>query len=168
MDYPTQFSMSGRLTKGDIEYNTSIIYNEINFDWSKIEFKYQEGPIFFLTTTQVPLHGKFKTRKSLTCLDPWYRIVIQCQSIVYVLNRHKIVQLKLRILKELIDRNDYNTNDAQSDIIEELTNVETDAIMLNEDVCKSGQPDQKIGNGQNKNENMTQTGDKIEPRPHSL
>ena len=86
MGYPTQFSMSEKLTKGDTEYHTSILYDEINFDWSKIEFKYQDEHIFFPCTMQVPLHGKFKTRKLLTCLDPQYRIVIQCQNIVYVLN----------------------------------------------------------------------------------
>ena len=47
MGYPTQFSMSGRLAKGDMEYHTSIFYDEINFDWSKIKFKYQDEPIFF-------------------------------------------------------------------------------------------------------------------------
>ena len=31
--------MSGKLTKGDMEYHTSIFYDEINFDWSKIEFE---------------------------------------------------------------------------------------------------------------------------------
>ena len=48
MGYPTQFSMTGKLTKGDMEYHTSILYDEINFDWSKIEFRYQNEPIFFL------------------------------------------------------------------------------------------------------------------------
>ena len=48
MDYPTQFSMNGELTKGDMEYHTSILYNEINFDWCNIEFRYQNEPIFFL------------------------------------------------------------------------------------------------------------------------
>ena len=62
MDYPTQFYMNGKLTKGDMEYHTSIFYDEINFDWSKIEFKYQDEPIFCPSTTQVPLHCKFKTR----------------------------------------------------------------------------------------------------------
>ena len=47
MGYPTQFSMSGKVNKRDIEYHISILYEEINFDWSKIEFKYQDGPIFF-------------------------------------------------------------------------------------------------------------------------
>ena len=94
MGYPTQFSMSGKLTKGDMEYHTSIFYDENNFDWSKIEFKYQDEPIFFPSTIQVPLHGKFKNRKLLTCLDPQYRIMIQCQIIVCVLNGHDIVQLK--------------------------------------------------------------------------
>ena len=40
MDYPIQFSMNGILTKGDMEYHTSILYAEINFDWSKIESRY--------------------------------------------------------------------------------------------------------------------------------
>ena len=47
MNYPTQFSISEKLNKGDIEYHTSILHDEINFDWSRIEFKYQEEPIFF-------------------------------------------------------------------------------------------------------------------------
>ena len=36
MGYPTQFSINGKLTKGDMEYHTSIFYDEINFDWSEI------------------------------------------------------------------------------------------------------------------------------------
>ena len=80
MGYPTQFFMTGKLTKCDMEYHTSILYDEINFDWSKIEFRYQNEPIFFPSTIQVPLHGKFKTRKLLAYLDPQYRIVIQCQK----------------------------------------------------------------------------------------
>ena len=36
MGYPTQLSMSGKLTKGDVEYHTSKCYDEINFDWPKI------------------------------------------------------------------------------------------------------------------------------------
>ena len=91
MGYPTQFSMNGKLTKGDMEYHTSILYDEINVDRSNIEFRYQDEPIFFPSTIQVPLHGKFKTRKLLACLDQQYRIVIQCQNIVYVLNEHKNV-----------------------------------------------------------------------------
>ena len=113
MGYPTQFSMSGKLTKSDMEYHTSIFYDEIYFDWSKVESKYQDEPKFFPSTIQVPLHGKFKTRKLLTCLDPQYRIVIQCQNIVYVLNGHEIVQPKLIVLKELTDRNKYNINDSK-------------------------------------------------------
>ena len=104
MGYPTQFSMSGKLTKADMKYHTSIFYHENNFDWSKIEFKYQDEPIFFPSTIQVPLHGKFKTSKLLTSLDPQYKIVIQCQNIVCVLNGHEIVQPKFRVLKELMDR----------------------------------------------------------------
>ena len=38
MGYPTQFSMSGNLTKGNIEYQTTILHDKINFNWSKIEF----------------------------------------------------------------------------------------------------------------------------------
>ena len=45
MGYPTQFSMNGKLTKGDMKYHTSILYDEINFDWSKIEFRYQDEPM---------------------------------------------------------------------------------------------------------------------------
>ena len=123
MGYPTQFAMSGKLTKGDMEYHTSIFYDEINFDWSKIEFRCQDEPIFFPSTIQLPLHGKFKTRKLLTCLDPQYRIVIQCQHNVYVLNGHESVQPRLRVLKELTDRTECNINDSQSDIVEELIHV---------------------------------------------
>ena len=38
MGYPTQICMSGKLTKCDMEYHTSILHDEINFDWSKKEF----------------------------------------------------------------------------------------------------------------------------------
>ena len=164
MGYPIQFSMSGKLTKGDMEYHTSIFYDEINFDWSKIEFKYQDEPTFLPSTIHVPLHGKFKTRKLLTCLDPKYQIVIQCHNIVYVLNGHghEIVQPKLRVLNELTDRTGYDINDSQSVIVEELIHVQTDAIMLTEGACKSGQSDQ------NQNENMTQTEVQIESGPQSL
>ena len=114
----------------------------------------------FPSTIQVPLHGKFKTRKLLTWLDPKYQIVIQCQNIVYVLNGHghEIVQPKLRVLNELTDRTEYGS---QSDIVEELINVQTDAIMLTEGACKSGQSDQ------NQIENMTQTKVQIESGPQS-
>ena len=149
MGYPTQFSMSGKLTKDDIEYHTSILYDEINFNWSKIEFRYQDEPIFFPSTIQVPLHGKYKTRKLLACLDPQYRIVIQCQNIVNVLNVHENVQPKFRVLKELTDSTECNINDSQNDIIEELIHIQTDAILLNKGAPKSGQSDQIINNGQN-------------------
>ena len=168
MGYPTQFSMNGKLTKGDMEYHTSILYDEINFDWSKIEFRYQNEPICFPSTIQVPLHGKFKTRKLLACLDPQYRIVIQCQNIVYVLNEHENVQPKVRVLKELTDSTECNINDSHNDIIEELIHVQTDAILLNEGACKSKPSDQKVDNGQNQNENMTQTEVQIESGPQSL
>ena len=39
----------------------------------------------------------------MTCLDPKYRIVIQCQNIVYVLNEHEIEQPKLRESERLTD-----------------------------------------------------------------
>ena len=94
MGYPTQFSMTGKLTKGDMEYHISMLYDEINFDWSKSEFRYQNEPIFFPSTIQVPLHGKFKTRIVLACLDSQYRIVTQCQNIIHVLNEHE------KVLKE--------------------------------------------------------------------
>ena len=47
-----------------------------------------------------------------------------------------------------------------------MIHVETDAIMLNEGACKSGQPDQIVENGQNQIENVTQTGVQIEPSSH--
>ena len=61
MGYPTQFSMSEKLNKGDVEYHTSVLHDEINFDWSTIEFRYQDEPIFFASAIEIPLHGKFKT-----------------------------------------------------------------------------------------------------------
>ena len=94
--------------------------------------------------------------------------MIKCQNIVYVLNEHEIVQPKSRVLKELTDRNEYNINNSQSDIVEELIHVQTDAIVLNEGACKSGQSDQILSNRQNQNENMTQIEVQIEPGPHSL
>ena len=114
------------------------------------------------------MHGKFKTRKLLACFDPQYRIVIQCQNIVYILNGHENVQPKLRVLEELTDTTECNINDSQSDIIEESIHVQTDAILLNKGACKSGQSDQIIDNGQNQYENMTQTEVQIESGPQSL
>ena len=145
MVYPTQFSMNEKLTKGDMEYHSSVLYNEINFDWSKIEFRYQNEPIFFPSTIQVPLHGKFKTRKLLACLDPQYRIVIQCQKIVHVLNEHD------KVLKELTYSIECNINYSHNDIIEELIHVQTDAILSNKGACKSVPSDQKVNNDQNQN-----------------
>ena len=145
MVYPTQFSMNEKLTKDDMEYHSSVLYNEINFDWSKIEFRYQNEPIFFPSTIQVPLHGKFKTRKLLACLDPQYRIVIQCQKIVHVLNEHD------KVLKELTYSIECNINYSHNDIIEELIHVQTDAILSNKGACKSVPSDQKVNNDQNQN-----------------
>ena len=164
MGYPTQFSMTGKLTEDDMEYHTSMLCDEINFDWSEIEFSYQNEPIFLASTIQVPLHGKFKTRKLLACLDPQYRIVIQCQNILYVLNEHENV----RVLKELTDSTECDINDSQNDIIEELTHVQTDAILSNKGACKSVPSDQKVDNNQNQDENMTQIEVQIESGPQSL
>ena len=70
------------------------------------------------------------------------------------------------MLKGLTDGNDSDINDTQSDIIEELINVETDAIVINESGSKSDKPHQMLGN--NQNEDMTQTKVQIEPSPHCL
>ena len=95
--YPTQFSPCKKNSgKIDLKYHTSVLHDEINFDWSGIEFNYQDEPIFFPSTIQVPLHGIFKNRKLITCLDPKYGIVVQYQNIVYVLNGHQMIQQKLR------------------------------------------------------------------------
>ena len=51
------------------------------FDWSGIKSKDKDVLIFFPFTIQVSLHEQFKTRKLMTCLDPEYRIVVQCQNI---------------------------------------------------------------------------------------
>ena len=51
---------------------------------------------------------------------------------------------------------------------EELIHAETDAIILNENACISGQPDQILENSQNQNENVSQTEAQIESSPHSL
>ena len=117
---------------------------------------------FFPSTIQVPLHGKFKTRKVLACLDPQYRIVIQCQYIVHVLNEHE------KVLKDLTDRTECNINDSHNGIIEELIHVQTDAIVSNKDACKSLPSDQKVDNDQNQDENMTQIEVQIESGPQSL
>ena len=114
------------------------------------------------------MHGKFKTRKVLACLDPQYRIVIQCQNIVYVLNEHENVQSKVRVLKELTDSTECNINDSHNDIIEELILVQTDAILLHEGACKLVPSDQKVDNEQNQNENMTQIEVQIESGPKNL
>ena len=46
----------------------------------------------------------------MTCLDPKYRIAVQCQNIVYVLNEHETVQQKLMTMIKV----------KHIDIIEEL------------------------------------------------
>ena len=92
----------------------------------------------------------------MACLDPKYRIVIQCQSIGYVV--YGIVQPKLRVFKGLTDRNDYNINKTQSDIIEDLIQVKTDEIVLNESANQPEKPNQILENNQN---------DKCEPNKSS-
>ena len=61
----------------------------------------------------------------MTFLDPKCRNVVQCQNIVYVLNKHEIEQSKLSVLERLTDGNDHNKNETQSNIIEELIQVKT-------------------------------------------
>ena len=85
-----------------------------------------------------------------------------------MLNKHGNVQPKVRVLKELTDSTECNINDSQNDITEELIHVQTDVILLNEGACESKPSDQKVDNGQNQNENMTQTGVQIESSPQSL
>ena len=131
----------------------------------KKNFKYQDEPIFFPSTIQVPVHGKFKTKKLIACLYPQYRILIQCQNIVYVLNEHEIVPPKLRMLKGLTDGNDYDINDTQSKI-GELIHEETDAIVLYESASKLEQSNQMLGIKQI--EDVTQTKVQTELSPHSL
>ena len=72
------------------------------------------------------------------------------------------------MLKDLTNGNDYKINDSQSDIVEELIHVETDAMMFNARAYKSGQPNQMLGNRKNQSKNVTQTEIQIEPSPHSL
>ena len=60
------------------------------------------------------------------------------------------------MLKGLTDGNDYDINDTQSDIIEELIHVEPDVVVLNESASKPEQPNQMLGN--NQSEDVTQTG----------
>ena len=166
MGYPTQLSMSGKLTKGDIEYHTSILQDEINFEWSKIEFKYQGEPIFFPPVIQIPLHGKFKTRKLITFLDTKNRIGIQCQNSICALKEHEIVQPTLRVFTEVRDEYDYDINDIHDDIIEKLIHLETYEIMLNESANQQEKPNQMLEN--NQNEDVNQIKVQIGPIPHSL
>ena len=85
-----------------------------------------------------------------------------------MLNECENVQPEVRVLKELTDSTECNINDSHNDIIEELTHVQIDAILLNEGACKSVPSDQKVDNDQNENENMTQTVVQIESGPQSL
>ena len=102
----------------------------------------------------------------MACLDPKYRIVIQCQNIIHVLKEHEIVQPKLRLLNEVTDGNDYNINETYGDITEELIHVETEEIVLNESASKLEKPNQILEN--NQNEDVNQTKVQIEPSSHSV
>ena len=85
----------------------------------------------------------------MTCLDPKHRIVVQCQYIVYMLNEHEIVQPKLRNLEMLTC--DHDKNETQSEIVEELIQVETVEIVLNESTSQpetSEELDQMIESNQ--------------------
>ena len=79
-------SSESRISLFPLVTHTSILHDEINFDCSKVKFKYQDKLIFFPSEIQIPLHGKFKTRKLMACLDPKYRIVIH-QNIIYVFKK---------------------------------------------------------------------------------
>ena len=57
MGYPTQLSVSGNIEKRDLEYKASVLLDEINFDWSGIEFKCKHEPLIFPSATKVPLYG---------------------------------------------------------------------------------------------------------------
>ena len=58
--------------------------------------------------------------------------MIHCQDSVCVLNELQFEQPKLSMLERLTDRNGHDTNDTQSDITEQVIQVETDDIVLNE------------------------------------
>ena len=70
----------------------------------------------------------------MTCLDSDYGNVVQCQNIVYVLNEHEVVQPKWRNLE--MSTNDHDKSETQSDMVEELIQVETDDNVLNESTCQ--------------------------------
>ena len=55
---------------------------------------------------------------------------MQYQNITHVLKEHEIVQPQLTVSTEVRDGNDYNINDTQGNITEELIHVETDEIVL--------------------------------------
>ena len=54
------------------------------------------------------------------------------------------------MLNEVTDGNDYDINDTQGDIIEELIHVETDEIVLNKSASQLEKPNQMLENNQNK------------------
>ena len=78
----------------------------------------------------IPLHGKFKTRKVMTCLDPKYRIMVQCQKNVNVLNVYKELLPKLGNIEMLA--NEHDERETGNDVLEELLQVETKKTVLND------------------------------------
>ena len=95
--------------------------------------------------------------------------MVQCQNIVYVLNQHEIEQPKLRVLERLTDGNDNDKNDTQSNIIEELSHIESHEIVSNENTSqpvKLEELNQMIES--NQNEIFKQTEVENEPSPNSL
>ena len=106
MTYPTQILMQGKLKMEDLEYHTSILHDEIIFDWSGRGFKYQDEPIFFPSTIQVPLHGNFETHKLVPCFDTNYKVVVQFQHIVNAKNTNEMLQPTLGYIKMLTNDHD--------------------------------------------------------------
>ena len=73
----------------DLEYHTSVLHDETNYiglEWN-LSIKMN---LYFVIYNTGPLHGKFKPRDLITCLNPKYRVVVQCQNIVYVLLRDSV------------------------------------------------------------------------------
>ena len=65
------------LTKEDLALsNTKIEYWFKHFDWSEIEFKYQDKAIFFHLQDRFLDIGNLKLRTLITCLDTKNRIEV--------------------------------------------------------------------------------------------
>ena len=73
---------------------------------------------------------------------------------------------KLRLLEGLTDKNDYDTKATQSDVIEELIQVETDEIVVNESASQPEKTNQMLENKQNEDVNQTKV--QIEHSPQTL